>query len=117
MAFDCTIERRHDRMVVVPEGDIDVGSAAAMRQLLQQIIERKDVRHVDVDMRAVTFLDSTGLGMFVAAHRAAAARDITLRLRAPGPVVRMVLEVTHLDGILTADPVPGDDPEVTSPSR
>jgi len=114
MAFDCTIERQQDRMVVIPEGDIDVASAAAMRQLLRQMLERDDVRHVDVDMRAVTFLDSTGLGVFVAAHRAATARDITLRLRAPGPVVRMVLEVTHLDGILTADPVTRDGPGVAS---
>jgi anti-anti-sigma factor len=104
MAFDCTIERRDDRMVVVPEGDIDVGSAAAMRQLLQQMIERRDAGLIEVDMRAVTFLDSSGLGMFVAAQRAAAARDISLRLHAPGPVVRMVLEVTGLDAILTGDP-------------
>jgi anti-anti-sigma factor len=103
MAFDCTIERRDDRMVVAPEGDIDAASAAAMRQVLQQIVEREEYRAIDVDMSAVTFLDSSGLGMFVAAQRAATARGITLRLREPGPMVRMVLEVTNLNTILTGE--------------
>ncbi|AGL20804.1 STAS domain-containing protein [Actinoplanes sp. N902-109] len=101
MAFDCTIERQDDRLVVVPEGDIDVASAAAMRQVLQQIMDRREYHHIDVDMRAVTFLDSSGLGMFVAAHRAATARGVALRLIEPGPVVRMVLEVTNLNEVLT----------------
>lgn len=108
MAFDCTIERRDDRMVVTPEGDIDMSTAAAMRAVLRQLVEQGDARHIDVDMAAVTFLDSSGLGMFVAAHRAATARGIRLRLRTPGPMVRMVLEVTNLDGILTDEPAAQD---------
>jgi anti-anti-sigma factor len=91
-------------MVVIPEGDVDLASAAAMREVLRQIIEQNDARHIDVEMGAVTFLDSSGLGMFVAAQRAATARGITLRLRSPGPVVRMVLDVTNLNDVLTGEP-------------
>jgi hypothetical protein len=53
-----------------------------------------------IDLSSVTFLDSSGLGMVVAAHRAAAAQGITVQLRNPGPVVRMVLEVTDLLDVL-----------------
>ncbi|MBG0562470.1 STAS domain-containing protein [Actinoplanes aureus] len=96
MSFDCTIERTGDSLVVFPEGDLDINNAAVLRQVLQQVLDRRDCAHVEVDMSAVTFLDSSGLGMLVAARRAAEAQGATLRLRAPGPMVRMVLEVTNL---------------------
>jgi anti-sigma B factor antagonist len=103
MAFDCTIERQDDRMIVVPEGDIDLTSTPAMRKILQQVVALGNCRQIDVDMGAVTFLDSSGLGMLVAARRAAMAAGVALRLREPGPVVRMVLEVTNLEEMLTGE--------------
>ena len=103
MSFDCTIERQGDTIRVVPEGDIDAANATLLREILRQVLEQGDVTHIDVTMRDVTFLDSSGLGMLVAAQRAAAAKGATLMLSEAGPVVRMVLEVTHLDGVLLGD--------------
>ncbi|MEV6303176.1 STAS domain-containing protein [Actinoplanes sp. NPDC051861] len=96
MSFDYTIERSGDTIVVSPEGDLDIDNAALLRQVLQQVLDRGDCTHVEIDMSAVTFLDSSGLGILVAARRAARSRGATLHLREPGPVVRMVLEVTNL---------------------
>jgi anti-sigma B factor antagonist len=96
MSFDFTIERKGDTMVVVPEGDLDIVNAAVVRRVLREVLDRRDFAHLEVDMSSVTFLDSSGIGMLVAARRAAEAQGATLRLREPGPVVRMVLEVTNL---------------------
>ena len=104
MSFDCTIERVGDATTVVPEGDIGVETIAPMRAILQQVIENASGGRVDVDMQAVTFLDSTGLGMLVAAHRAAAAKGVDLKLRDPGPVVAMVLQISALDTVLVRTP-------------
>lgn len=104
MSFDCTIERNGDTLVVLPEGDVDIDNAAVLRQVLQQVLDRRDCAHVEVDMSEVTFLDSSGLGMLVAARRAAEAQGATLRLRSPGPMVRMVLEVTNLYDGFVAEP-------------
>ncbi|HEY0000286.1 MAG TPA: STAS domain-containing protein [Actinoplanes sp.] len=100
MSFDCTIERAGDTITVVPQGDIGMETTAVMREVLRQVVESHDRGQIDVDMRAVTFLDSTGLGMLVAAHRAAAAKGVDLLLREPGPVVGMVLQIANLDGVL-----------------
>ncbi|GIF16999.1 STAS domain-containing protein [Actinoplanes teichomyceticus] len=104
MEFDCTIERRDDRVVIVPEGDIDADTAAALRQVLRQAVETADFTHLDVNLHRVSFLDSTGLGVFVAARRAAEARGITFRLTDFGPMVRMLLQVTNLEETLTGEP-------------
>ena len=113
MSFDCTIERQGDTIRVAPEGDIDAGNAPLLREVLRQVLESGEAQHVEVTMRDVTFLDSSGLGMLVAAQRAATAKGRTLMLREAGPVVRMVLEVTHLDGVLLAD---GDADAAHAPS-
>ncbi|UQU62493.1 STAS domain-containing protein [Couchioplanes caeruleus] len=116
MPFDCTIEREGETMVVVPEGDVDVVNAAVLRQVLQQVVERRDCTRLDIDMSAVTFLDSSGLGMLVAAQRAAAAQGIALQLQKPGPMVRMVLEVTNLDRVLAPDLVADETTEAAAES-
>ncbi|WP_229074699.1 STAS domain-containing protein [Actinoplanes sp. DH11] len=100
--MEWTIEREGETLVLAPEGDLDVANAAVLREALQQIVERRDCSRLDVDMSAVTFLDSSALGVLVAARRAAEAHGITLRMRNPGPMVRMVLEVTNLYDTLVA---------------
>jgi len=101
MAFDCTVERQGDTVVITPEGDIDLETATYLREVLRQLVADKQDGRIDVDMHAVTNLDSSGIAMLVAARRAAELKGIKLRLREPGPMVRMVLEVANLDILLT----------------
>jgi anti-anti-sigma factor len=112
MSFDCTIEQQGDLIVVAPEGEIDLANAALFREVLRQVVERKNGGRIVVDMRDVTFLDSSGLGMLVAAQRAATAKGIELRLADPNPIVRMTLEVANLADLLIGV---GQHPTTESP--
>jgi anti-anti-sigma factor len=103
MSFDCTIEQQGDLIVVAPEGEIDLVNAALLRQVLRQVVERQAAGRIAVDMRNVTFLDSSGLGILVAAQRAAAVRGVELTLVDPNPIVRMTLEVANLADMLIGD--------------
>ena len=100
MSFDCTIEQQGDLIVVAPEGEIDMANAALFREVLRQVVERRNGGRIVVDMRDVTFLDSSGLGMLVAAQRAATVKGMELRLADPNPIVRMTLEVANLADLL-----------------
>src|SRR3954470_20346474 len=84
MAFDCTVERQGDTVVVTPEGDIDLETATYVREVLRQVVADKQDGRLDVDMHAVPSLASSGIGMLVAPRRAAEHKGITLRLREPG---------------------------------
>lgn len=106
MRLHCTIESADGGIVVTPDSDIDLDTGSQLRQVLQDVIGRANVKRIDVDMRKVTFLDSSGIGVLVAAHKAAAENGATLRLSHPGPMVRMVLEVTNLFQLLVADAQP-----------
>ncbi|GAB2569680.1 anti-sigma factor antagonist [Paractinoplanes abujensis] len=103
MSLEYRLERHGDRITVAPEGDISLETVDVLRNVLRTIVDSGDAKHIDVDMRAVSFLDSSGIGVLVATRKAAAARGATFMLREPTPMVRMVLQVAHLDGILLED--------------
>ena len=52
---------------------------------------------VDVDCSGLDFIDASGLGVLVAAHRACDARGAKLVIVDPSPCVRRLLELTSLD--------------------
>ena len=85
----------HSTTTVVLAGELDIASAAEMRDAL---IEANMVgaRRIVVDMGAVTFLDSTALGILVGAHKRATARGATVALRNVPPLVERVLAITGL---------------------
>ena len=54
--------------VLTITGDVDVMNAGRLRELLADEYAA-DSRHLVLDLQAVSFLDSTGLGILVATHR------------------------------------------------
>ena len=52
------------RTVVEVDGEIDVSSADALREELSAVLDR-DRADLVIDLRAVRFMDSTGLGVLV----------------------------------------------------
>ena len=57
---------------------------------------RPDVTGVVVDLRGVTFLDSSALGVLVVANKSCRQRGLTFGVRDPGPMATMVLRITGL---------------------
>ena len=56
-----------------------------------------------IDLAALTFCDSTGIGGFVAAHDAARGVGVPLRLSNADGLVRHTLEITGMYERLTSD--------------
>ena len=110
MSFDYTIQRQGDTITVAPQGDIALETVPVLREVLRNVVDSHAYGRIDVDMTGVTFLDSSGIGVLVAAQRAAAGNGTQLMLRDPGPMIRMVLQIAHLDGVLLRDPAAADQP-------
>jgi len=75
-------------------GDIDVSSAPTLQAVLQQLMD--DGRQLVVlDLGAVPFMDSSGLGVLVAAHRRLTAAGGQIALASATPALRKVFELTR----------------------
>jgi stage II sporulation protein AA (anti-sigma F factor antagonist) len=98
--FSLTVLEDDGRVVVTLTGELDLATAPEAEAALLPAVNAG--RHVVVDLRSLDFIDSTGVRVLVAAHRAADEGPGRLSLRRVDPEspVSRVLEISGLDGIL-----------------
>jgi anti-sigma B factor antagonist len=94
------------------EGRLNMVTAPAMREAVRSIIESGRTR-VAVDLAGVDFLDSSGLGALLSGRKTARNAGGDLRIAAATEQVRLVLNLTNLERVLTpfgsVDEAYGDD--------
>lgn len=83
-------------LIFTLNGRLDAYTAPDLRRQLFTAIEQGHYRLV-VDLSNVPLIDSAGLATLVAGMKRAREKQGDLRLAAPQPGVRMILEMTHLD--------------------
>ncbi len=94
-----TVRRPQPRVsVVVPEGRVDAVSGPNLRSLLRKQTEQ-GAPYLIIDLRRVSFMDSSGLSALVSALKAARQHDGAVLLVGPTPPVRMALQMSMLDRI------------------
>ncbi|WP_026874352.1 STAS domain-containing protein [Jiangella gansuensis] len=83
------------RSVVVVGGEIDVYTAPRLRDQLVELVDSGHY-HIVVDMRAVEFLDSTGLGVLVGGLKRVGQHDGSLRLVCNSERILKIFRITGL---------------------
>jgi anti-sigma B factor antagonist len=100
------LEHRKDaqgREVVAVRGEIDVATSPALREELYAIIDG-GARAVVVDLSGLGFIDSSGLGVLVAALKHMRERDGELVLAGLAQPALRVFEITDLTNLFTIEP-------------
>jgi anti-sigma B factor antagonist len=92
--------------VVAVTGEVDLHTAPVLRAALEPVVAAAgpDRPDVVVDLTGVAFLDSTGLGEIVGAHKALQASQGRLHLVTGNDRVRRLVAITGLDGVLEVHP-------------
>jgi len=85
-----------------PVGELDVDSAPTLYDSFRNVLSQHPLM-VELDLSALTFVDSTGLSTFVRMKRETECRGGVLRLTSVPSRVRRVLEVTRLNTFLLGD--------------
>lgn len=84
--------------VVSAAGDVDVTTAPRLRDALDRVLTAGQSWLV-VDLRAVPFMDSTGLGVLVGRLKVVRARRGSMRIVATSSRMLRVLAITGLDTV------------------
>lgn len=92
--------------VVSPAGELDLATSGELRTALLQACEGS--RLVLVDLVAVTFLDSTALGVLVGAQKRCQSNGAQLLVINATGICLKVLRVTGLGGLISDEPLPAD---------
>lgn len=86
---------------VLLTGTLDRRSAEATRPVIVNAIDQATPgTEVIVDLGSISYVDSCGLGMLLAAHRRAERRGCRLVLRAPSPGLVRAIATTKLNRVL-----------------
>ena len=97
MGAELSLTVRRERGVVIAEvtGEIDMSTAARLREGLTRLAGSG--QPLIVDLNRITFIDSAGLGVLVAAARQAGAHGGSLHAVCSQPQVRKLLWMTGVD--------------------
>lgn len=99
-ALTCSHVKLPDGLAeVVVVGEIDQATAPRLKTELLTAIARTSP-HLVIDLSEVTFIDSAGLTVILAARQRARARGGDTYLLAPTKQIRKVLAITSLDRLL-----------------
>ncbi|WP_368499788.1 STAS domain-containing protein [Herbiconiux sp. A18JL235] len=101
-----TVETIGDDVAVVKgDGRLTMVAAPEFRAVVRREIEAGRARVV-VDLGAVTFMDSSGLGALVGCLKTARQAGGDLRIAAPNDQVMMILRLSNLDRVFKAHESP-----------
>ena len=96
MDFNIVVDGNGSSRTVRLEGECDISSAPTLREALRPLVP-PDVMQLMVDVSALDFIDSTGLGVIMGALRRLREGGGELTLSGARGAVLRVLEVTRLD--------------------
>lgn len=92
--FRVDVERRRDGVVVTPSGELDL---ASIERLSHALAEHESAPLVVLDLRAITFLDTSGLRLVIGAHQRAEQAGVRLVLVRGRESVQRIFEVVDLE--------------------
>lgn len=104
-SFDIEVTSEAGDVVAHLAGELDLSVRADVVARLTDALAdcRPPPKRLVVDLREVSFCDSSGLGALLDVRRAAGDAGVALTLRAVPPTVDRLLELTDVDGWLTRE--------------
>lgn len=104
-SFGLGVRRQNQTAVLIPTGELDLSSAPELEAELERAWQSQ-VEVVIVDLRAVSFMDSTGLRVITNANRKAQANDLQFAVVDGNNQVRKLFDLTGLSEIVTVVAAP-----------
>ena len=95
--FDVAVNRRAGGAEVRLAGELDAAAVFTLEPQLDRIAAEADTRRIVFDLRELTFIDSAGLAVLVAAHERLQANGVEVCFLRPAASVMRIFELTGLD--------------------
>lgn len=90
---------RDQTALIAPTGEVDLDSAYRIREAVDSALFGSKPARIQIDLGAVTLIDSVGIGVMVACYHAAAACQVPLTAANPSCTVYRQLWVSGLVGL------------------
>ena len=95
-----------NRLVLALNGDLDLTTADALREALDDLLSHYPQKQVALDLGDVDFVDSSGLGVILGRYRRLKQAGRSLCLIGVRPSVLSVLEIAGIPSVMAVAGVP-----------
>ena len=102
MNLEIDINTQESAAVVILKGEIDAYTAPKLKETLLPLTKQEG-HIVEVDLEQVSYMDSTGLGVFVSALKSTKENNSSLKLIHLQNRVLRLFEITGLTEIINID--------------
>jgi anti-sigma B factor antagonist len=98
MQLQIDVTQRHGYTILSPQGEIDFATGPQLKDAINERLISGDVNLV-MDLQAVDFIESTGLGALIGGRRRAHALKGSLRLVCTEEQLLKIFRITGLDKV------------------
>jgi anti-sigma B factor antagonist len=102
-AFEIVEHDEGGLLRIAVSGEVDVATAPTLRERLYDAVDRSS-EVVIVDLLAVTFIDSTGLGVLIGTQERGNGQGTQVRIVVREPRIVKIFEITGLTELFTMYP-------------
>lgn len=99
MNLEIKLTENEEQSILNVSGEIDAYTAPQLKESFASIIEKEN-KEIIVDLEKVTYMDSTGLGVFIGALKSAKEKNSQLKLINIQDRVYRLFQITGLDDIM-----------------
>lgn len=89
-----------DTATISAAGEIDLATVNKLRSAIAEAMQQ-GARHLTLNLNKVSYIDSSGLGTLIGAHKRLASSGGTLTIRCSQARILRLLAITGLDRVLT----------------
>ncbi len=97
------IKREDDVLIVILRGEIDHHTAVGVRGEIDALIYEERPRKTVLDMSAIDFMDSSGLGLIMGRYALMQKIGGDLTLKSPNSRVKKIFELAGLERIIKTE--------------
>ena len=102
MDWNCKTEG--NRLLVSIRGEIDHHTVQALKAEVDQICNRKRIKHIILDFEGVDFMDSAGIGLLIGRYRYTAAQGGMTVAACVGKSLRRIFALSGLGRLIPVYP-------------
>lgn len=102
--MELTIVGKYRALVIKPDEELDESNAAQIRQEADKLIRKTGIKNVLFDMRRVSFMDSSGIGVIMGRYRTVCTLGGAVAVFGMSHNIRRIIEMSGVrDLVLITD--------------
>ncbi|MFF2448724.1 anti-sigma F factor antagonist [Neobacillus sp. NPDC058068] len=104
MSLNIELETKNDVLLIRLSGELDHHTADALREKVAAIIEKKEIRHIVLNLEQLSFMDSSGLGVILGRYKQIKQVHGEMVVCAISPAIQRLFDMSGLFKIIKMEP-------------